>query len=108
MSVTTHRWGDVVASVFQLNDRERIPKHQHPYEHSTCVVRGSSNVCVWYPDGLVEFEMRPGDSYATMPADIEHEITAIENDTIIINMHTLTAPAAPGTAGADGGIAYDD
>jgi len=52
--------------------------------------------------------MRPGDSYATMPADIEHEITAIENDTIIINMHTLTAPAAPGTAGADGGIAYDD
>ena len=108
MSVTSHRWGDVVASVFQLNDRERIPKHQHSYEHSTYVVRGSSNVCVWYPDGPVEFEMRPGDSYATMPSNIDHEITAIEDDTIIINMHTVVALGPPGIAGTDGEISFDD
>ncbi len=100
---TTHEWGDVTATVFQLNTGEAIPRHKHPFIHSTRVIRGSVRVDI---DGEASFAMRSvSDRDMILPADIDHEITALEDDTIIVNMHT---PPPPGQKGDDGGITFDD
>jgi quercetin dioxygenase-like cupin family protein len=105
MKKTVHRWERVAAAVFQLNTGEKIERHSHMHEHTTAVIRGSTRVSVWFPDGLLDFEMAPDDGYATMPADIEHEIEAMADDTIVINMEM---PAPPALKGQDGGITFHD
>jgi quercetin dioxygenase-like cupin family protein len=105
MISTQHQWNGVVVAVFQMDKGDKIERHKHVHEHSTAVTRGQTKVSVWYPDGLVDFAMMPNGETARMPPEIEHEIEATEDGTIVVNMHTAVPPASQGI---DGGIAFDD
>ena len=88
MSVTVHTFGGVDASVYYLDRGETIPRHQHRDPHTTGVIVGMAEVDVF--DGRPTFQMRPQDNCFILPADIDHEIRALENGTIIINMGFTT------------------
>ncbi|SRR6266436_4634130 len=110
MDVTVHQWDGFVLSLYQLKAGEKIARHKHPFVHTTGVARGSTKVELF--GGLLTvnylgyaFTMRPGDNDFPFPPDVEHEITALEDDTIVANIHRLPNS---GTAGMDGGLLMED
>jgi quercetin dioxygenase-like cupin family protein len=101
--VTVHQWGGATLNLWQMQAGDKLPRHSHSWVHTTAVARGSTMVDVF---GEIHemFEMRPGDPDYAFTANVEHEITALEDDTIIVNLHTLVM----GEKGKDGGITFDD
>jgi len=69
-------------SRFLLNKGEGLPKHQHVFNHLTMCISGS---CMVRKEN-VEIVLCSKDAAVDLPADQWHEIEALENNTIIINM----------------------
>ena len=86
MHASYHAGCGVVVRVYTLDKNEKIAKHQDPFQHTTSVARGRTEVEVY---GRGTFEMRMRDAPRNLPADIDHEIRALEDDTIVINICPL-------------------
>jgi quercetin dioxygenase-like cupin family protein len=106
--ITVHEWDGMLLSLFQLDAGDKIERHSHPFQHTTGVARGKTRVTVWYSKlGWVEeYVMKPGDKDFPFPANEEHEIEAMEDDTIIVNLSHSQTPA--GEPAQDGGIELED
>src|SRR6266481_8271497 len=105
MDVTVHQWDGFVLSLYQLKAGEKIARHKHPFVHTTGVARGKTRVTLFYSDINEEFSMLPGDNDFVFPLDVEHEIEALEDDTIVANIHRVQNS---GSAGMDGGLMMED
>jgi quercetin dioxygenase-like cupin family protein len=89
MSTSVHTWEGVQATVYYLDRGEEIPRHQHPVEHTTVVVEGRTEVTVFSPMGGDEVNwctMKKGTSTYVLPANLDHQIRALEHGTIVLNM----------------------
>ena len=69
-------------SNFLANKGEGLPKHEHTYSHGFMCVAGS---CVIRKENL-ELTLTPSDSAIVLAANEWHEIEALEDNTIFINM----------------------
>lgn len=69
-------------SQYFLNKGEGLPKHEHEYNHLTVCVLGS---CVIRKENL-ELTLTAKDNAVDLTAKEWHEIEALEDNTIIINM----------------------
>ena len=79
-------------------------RHQHPFVHTTFVAAGTSEVEVYrWPNSSEYFQMIPGQSRFELPPDIDHEIRALEDGTVVVNLSIggphSTEPGAPAKAG---------
>jgi hypothetical protein len=90
---------------------EKVARHQHPVEHTTMVIAGLATVQVFedIAVGGVPFvgdpmPMRAQDLPRVLPANADHEITAHEDGTIVLNM--IAAGSVDG--GQTGGVAHAD
>jgi|SRR5712691_9913386 len=101
MDVTVHQWDGFVLSLYQMKTGEKIARHKHPFVHTTGVARGSTKVTLFGDRGELHssLEMRPGDKDFAFPSDVQHEIEALEDDTIVANIHHLPSSGSAGTAG---------
>ncbi len=60
----------------------KIDGHKHNFDHTTIVFKGSVHVLAKCPDGRrIEGTFRAPDSFL-VKAEVEHEITALEDDTL--------------------------
>lgn len=64
------------------NKGEGVPKHDHEFSHATMCVAGS--IVIRKEDK--EVILTPNDSPVMLPANEWHEIEALEDNTIFINM----------------------
>jgi quercetin dioxygenase-like cupin family protein len=105
---TVHEYDGFLLSLFQMNAGDKIGRHQHSHVHTTGVARGRSQVSIFHSDDHTEvFEMLPGYRDVPFPADVEHEIIAMEDDTIVVNLSSLAHHPSKGPS-QPGGIAMED
>jgi len=69
-------------SKFILNKGEGLPKHEHKFNHLTMCVLGS---CVIRKENI-EIILHPNDNAIDLIANQWHEIEALEDNTVIINI----------------------
>jgi len=109
-TVTVHEWNGMRVDVWRMDAGDKIERHKHPFVHSTGVAYGKSRVTL-FGEFPISLDMIPGDRNQAFPENVEHEIEALENGTIIVNMQYPGIPGLPGLPGQkgnDGGIATDD
>jgi quercetin dioxygenase-like cupin family protein len=87
MNVRSHSWQGVTATVYHLNKGEKIPRHRHNVAHTTAVLAGRTEAEIF--DRMMT-EMDPSDPGLILPEGIDHEIRALENGTIVMNMIAVT------------------
>ncbi len=105
MRTQQHHWGGVTATVYHMDAGEKIERHQHPVEHTTAVLAGQSKAEIF---GFTSPRiMTPADESWVLPANIDHEITALENGTIVMNM-IVGSVSGDGVDGKDGGVTLVD
>jgi quercetin dioxygenase-like cupin family protein len=107
-TTTVHQWDGILLSLFQMDAGDKIERHSHPFQHTTGVARGSTRVTLF--DTPIEdavFLMVPGYKDFAFPPNVEHEIEALEDGTIVVNLSHVADQGEPGKPGEDGGIAYD-
>ncbi len=107
-TVTVHEWNGMRVDLWRMDAGDKIERHSHPFVHTTGVAYGRTQVTIWRPNWEFDpdiFTMCPGDKDNAFEANIPHEIEALENGTIIVNMQF---PGMTGKKGNDGGIASDD
>lgn len=103
-------YGGVSATCYFLDKGEKISRHQHGVPHSTSVIRGRSAVDIF--DGRETLEMDRHSALEVLPPYIDHEITALEDGTIIVNMmegafySSPDLPKAGGVLMTDGTVVY--
>lgn len=105
MEVSMIKWKGVAVGVYRLNEGEKVPRHQHAWEHTIYLVQGTGEVEV-YDDKTIKMEI--GENY-TLPANIDHEIRAFDDKTIMIAMadDNNVQKGSPLPA-ASGGVLHDD
>jgi quercetin dioxygenase-like cupin family protein len=103
--ITVHEWDGMLLSLFQMDAGDKIEQHSHPFQHTTGVARGSTRVTL-FGDVQVSTIMHPGDRDFPFPANLEHEIEAMEDDTIIVNLSHSQTPA--GEPARNGGLELED
>lgn len=59
---------------------DKIDGHKHNFDHTTIFFRGRFNVKAKLPDGRVIEREFAAPSHCLIKADVEHEITALEDD----------------------------
>lgn len=69
-------------SEFLANKGEGLPKHEHTYSHGVMCIAGS---CAIRKENL-ELVLTPSDSAVVLAANEWHEIEALEDNTIFVNM----------------------
>ena len=69
-------------NVFHVNKSEGIASHQHTYNHATVCHVGKCVVRVKGKEIIMTKETQPLD----LPANISHEIEALEDGTVFVNM----------------------
>lgn len=107
--ITVHQFEDVVLSLFQMSAGAVIPRHNHAHTghtHSTGVARGSTEIEIWSDPPQI-FTMHVGDKDFVFDMTTDHEIRALEDDTIVVNL-TKTPKPLERAPGADGGIMMED
>lgn len=72
----------VTHAVYHASAGEGLPAHQHEYNHATICHAGS---CVVRVKGK-EILMKPGTMPIDLPANIPHEIEALEDGTVFTNI----------------------
>ena len=72
----------VIINVFHVNKGQGLPRHQHAYAHATICHAGS---IVIRKEGK-EFIATKDSGAFNLTADEWHEIEALENDTIFVNI----------------------
>ena len=100
----TNTYYGVTSSLYYRDTGETIPRHQHPFDHTTQVVRGRTRVDL-FGKPPVSFEMTFTDPAYVIPPNVDHEITALDDGTVILNVSTQNAydkEAATGGAGGNG------
>jgi quercetin dioxygenase-like cupin family protein len=85
MTITVHQFESIQLSLFQLNKGDKIDRHKHDFVHTTSVAAGRTEVEIWGVAHQV-FEMRVGDRDHPFPPGQEHEIRALEDGTIVVNL----------------------
>jgi quercetin dioxygenase-like cupin family protein len=111
MKVTSHTAFGVTATVYQMDAGEKIARHRHTVAHTTSVAAGYTAVDLYGELGVnITFQMKSGDSDYELPANIDHEIRALEDRTIIVNMITgsYTTTEANGPPAKAGGVMLHD
>ena len=113
MITTIHSYGGVTATVYVMNKGEKVPRHQHPFVHTTSVAAGRSEVEVYrWHNSSEAFQMRPDQARVELPPNIDHEIRALEDGTVVVNLSVggphLTENAGPGEPTQGGGVALHD
>src|SRR5207245_1618361 len=104
MKVQNHHWSGVTATVYHLDRGEKIARHQHAHVHSTVVLRGSTSVTVFFADGDHQIQLMDSESSdVILSANLDHEIVAEEDGTIVMNMAGGGHAEPPQQAG----ITYD-
>lgn len=100
---SNHEFGGVAVTVFYMSKGEIVSggPHQHTWVHTTAVSRGKTKVTVNH----ATFEMSPGMRDMELPAYMDHEIVALEDDTVIVQMMKCGKPPEHAWAG---GILKDD
>lgn len=96
---TVHEYDDMVLSLFQMDSGDVIERHKHPMIHTTGVARGATRVEIFYEDRTEEIEVRPGVKDFPFPPGVEHQITAIEDGTIVVNLSKILKPKEHGKPG---------
>ena len=69
-------------NVYHANKNEGLPKHQHLYSHATICHNGS---CIIKMEGK-ERIITKNDGAFNLPANEWHEIEALENNTVFVNI----------------------
>jgi len=109
MITTIHSYGGVTTTVYVMNAGEKIPRHQHTWAHTTSVAAGRSEVEIWPND---PFGMIVGDPPCPLPANIDHEIRALVDGTVVVNLSVggpqTVANATHGEPAQAGGVALHD
>lgn len=72
--------------VYHAKQGEGLPMHEHDFKHATVCHAGS---CVVRVKGR-EIIMEPGTKPLDLPADIPHEIEALEDGTVFTNIFAST------------------
>src|SRR5262249_52269677 len=93
MRSQVYYWSGVTATVYYLSKGEKVSRHQHSFEHTTVPLFGASEVQIF--DGRPAIPMTHENNNLTLPANIDHEITASEDGTIIMNMAAVSANGDP-------------
>src|ERR1700719_1137986 len=109
MITSIHSYGGVTATVYVMNKGEKIPRHQHTFAHTTAVAAGRSQIEIG--DGLdYVFEMGVGLDPYLLPPNIDHEIRALEDGTVVVNMAVGNSANAgiSGPAAKAGGVMHHD
>jgi len=73
---------DVKCNIFHVNINEGLTKHQHTYNHITFCTAGACKVSLEGRSYIINKNSQP----LGLPANEWHEIEAIENNTIFINI----------------------
>jgi hypothetical protein len=112
MGPISHTWNGVTATVYYLNRGDKISRHRHNVEHTTSVLLGGADVVIYGGDASGKIMRRlSGRPPEILPAGTDHEITAIEDGTIVMNMiagaYTTTTPA-DGPPAQGGGVELHD
>lgn len=111
--ITVHEWDGMLLSLFQMDAGDKIDRHSHPFVHTTGVARGLTKVTLFPADCDAHFIiMMPGMKDFPFPANVEHEIQALEDGTIIVNLsHSQGTPGKEAERGGlemeDGTVIYD-
>lgn len=84
MKATIHAAHGVVVRVYCLDKDEKIHRHTDPFNHTTSVAAGRTQV--WIDHSGESFDMEPHDPPETLPAFVEHEIIALEDGTVVVNI----------------------
>lgn len=84
VSSVTHsfQYAGVTMNVYHIKQGEGLPMHEHTFKHATVCHAGS---CVVRVKGR-EIVMQPGTQPLDLPADIPHEIEALEDGTVFTNI----------------------
>lgn len=69
-------------SEFFANKGEGLPKHEHEFSHGTMCIAGS---CAIRKENI-ELVLTPKDDAVVLTANEWHEIEALEDNTIFVNM----------------------
>jgi hypothetical protein len=64
------------------NVGDRLPGHTHNFDHVMLVLKGSFLITVKYPDGTARGRTFKAPSWALIRAEMEHEVEALEKDSI--------------------------
>lgn len=75
-------YGGLQVNVYHANKKEGLSKHQHSYSHITMCNSGS---CLVSLEGR-SYEVNKYSKPLNLPADEWHEIEALENDTVFVNV----------------------
>ena len=117
MISSIHSYGGVTATVYVMNAGEKIPRHQHAFAHTTSVATGETMITVWDDGPRNIKKMKVGDREFELLALVDHEISALVDGTVVVNL-AIVSSAAAGVTGQsaqaggvmlhDGTIAYAD
>jgi quercetin dioxygenase-like cupin family protein len=103
------RYGDVTSTVYYLNKGDMIAKHRHTVNHGTVVLEGATVVEIF--DGRAPIFMGPETDLLDLPANIDHEVLAVTDGTIIVHPTVGSMPPADGVmtpAKGRGGVLMED
>ena len=91
MIQTIHSYGGVTATVYVMGKGEKIARHQHPFPHTTSVAAGQSEVEIYYDvvPPVKPMTMLPGDTIIVLPPNIDHEIRALVDGTVVVNLSVV-------------------
>jgi hypothetical protein len=106
--ITVHQWDGMLLSLFQMDAGDKIERHNHKKQgitHTTGVAKGMSEVEIW-SDPPQKFIMKPHDKDFVFDMETDHEITALEDGTIIVNLSHSQTPT--GEPAQDGGLMLED
>ena len=75
--------GGTTTSVYFFEKGERLIKHRHNVPHTTTVIAGATVVEI-FDGSSAPIYMTPETDTLLLPADVDHEIMAVHNGTIMI------------------------
>ena len=78
----TFQYAGATINVYHANKGEGLPMHQHPHNHATMCCAGS---CLVRVKGK-EIRMHPLTQPIDLPANVPHEIEALEDNTVFVNI----------------------
>ena len=82
MKAKNHIIEDVVLTIYYLDKGEKVARHKHDFIHTTCCLAGKSEVII---DEKPPFKMYPGEGSVSLPGGIFHEVTALQDNTILMH-----------------------
>jgi quercetin dioxygenase-like cupin family protein len=75
-------YSDARVNVFHANSGEGLPKHIHAYSHATMCNSGSCLISLEGRTHTINKDSKP----LNLPADEWHEIEALEDNTVFVNV----------------------